>query len=90
MACWAAPNSSVTGCGSPTFAPTAGAISISFTGGNVAAGSTCTVEVDVTAPTEGTHTNTSGLVHIITLRLSPAISTPTPWMCGWFTRPSPF
>lgn len=66
MSVAATPNASTSGCGSPTFAPTAGANSISFTGGSVAAGGTCTVELDVTAPTVGTYTNTSGLVsHII-------------------------
>ncbi len=41
---------STTGCGSPTFAPTAGAASISFSNGTIAAGGTCTVSVNVTAP----------------------------------------
>ncbi|TMH15703.1 MAG: hypothetical protein E6H68_08485, partial [Betaproteobacteria bacterium] len=36
---------STSGCGSPTFAPTAGAASISFSNGNVAANSSCVVNV---------------------------------------------
>ena len=47
------------GCGSATFAPVAGAGSISFSGGTVAAGGTCTVQVNVTVPATGTYTNTS-------------------------------
>ncbi|MDE2179332.1 MAG: IPTL-CTERM sorting domain-containing protein [candidate division NC10 bacterium] len=56
------PNASTAGCGSPTFAPGAGAGSISFSNGTIAAGATCTVKVDVTAPTAGDYTNTSGVV----------------------------
>jgi uncharacterized repeat protein (TIGR01451 family) len=60
------PNPSTSGCGAPTFSPAAGAGSISFTGGTIAAGGTCTVAVDITAPAVGTYTNTSGNVsHII-------------------------
>ena len=51
-----------TGCGAPTFAPAIGAGSISFSGGTVAGGSTCTVTVNVTAPTAGAYNNTSGTV----------------------------
>ncbi|HSY48764.1 MAG TPA: DUF11 domain-containing protein [Thermoanaerobaculia bacterium] len=62
----AAPNQSLTGCGAPVFSPVANAGSISFTGGTIAAGGTCTVTVDVTAPATGTYNNTSGTVsHII-------------------------
>ena len=59
------PNVSTTGCGTPTFAPAAGAGSVSFSGGTIAGGSTCTVKVDVTAPTAGTFNNTSGSVSTI-------------------------
>ncbi|MGH9458525.1 MAG: hypothetical protein ACRD2J_12910, partial [Thermoanaerobaculia bacterium] len=44
------PNASTTGCGAPTFSPSAGAGSISFSGGSIAAGASCTVTVEVTAP----------------------------------------
>jgi mucin-19 len=53
------PNASTSGCGTPTFAPAAAAASISFAAGSIAAGGTCTVRVDVTAPTSGTYSNTS-------------------------------
>jgi uncharacterized repeat protein (TIGR01451 family) len=60
------PGATTSGCGSPTFAPAAGAGSISFSGGSLAAGGTCTVTVNITAPTTGTYNNTSGNVsHII-------------------------
>jgi LPXTG-site transpeptidase (sortase) family protein len=55
---------STTGCGSPTFAPTAGAASISFSNGTIAAGGTCTVSVNVTAPALGIYDNTSGPLYI--------------------------
>ena len=47
------------GCGAATFAPVAGAGSISFSNGTVAANSNCTVKVNVTVPATGTYTNTS-------------------------------
>ena len=53
---------STSGCGSPTFAPAAGASSISFANGTVAANSTCSVSVLVSVPatpTSGTYSNTS-------------------------------
>lgn len=56
------PNASTAGCGSPTFAPPAGSGSISFSNGTIAAGATCTVKVNVTAPTAGDYANTSGVV----------------------------
>ncbi len=60
------PNASTTGCGAPTFAPVAGAGSIAFSGGNIAAGGTCTVKVDVSAPVVGSYFNTSTVVsHIV-------------------------
>jgi hypothetical protein len=44
----------------------AGAASISFTGGTIAAGGTCIVTVDVTVPSAGSYANTSGSVsHVI-------------------------
>jgi len=57
---------STSGCGAPTYAPVAGAGSVSFSAGTIAAGGTCTVTVNVTVPTVGTYTNTSGNVsHVI-------------------------
>jgi len=56
------PNAATSGCGSPSFAPVAGAGSISFSGGTIAAGGTCTVQVDVTATAAGTYNNVSGAV----------------------------
>jgi hypothetical protein len=50
---------STSGCGTPTFAPTAGAGSISFSDGTIAADSTCTVSVVVTVPAVGAYNNVS-------------------------------
>ena len=62
----AAPAASTSGCGAPTFAPVASTGSVSFTGGSIAGGGTCTVTVNVTAPLAGTYNNTSGNVsHVI-------------------------
>ncbi|PLY00498.1 MAG: hypothetical protein C0622_08595 [Desulfuromonas sp.] len=58
----AAPNASSTGCGSPTFAPSAGDGAISFTGGSIVTGGTCTVNVDVTVSSDGPHENISSIV----------------------------
>ena len=58
----ATPNITLTGCGSPTFAPVAGNTSVSFSGGTIAASGTCTVTVDVTATTAGVKPNTTGNV----------------------------
>ncbi|MBI5964683.1 MAG: DUF11 domain-containing protein [Chloroflexi bacterium] len=52
----------ISGCGTPTFAPSVGASSLSFSGGTIAAGGTCVVTVNVTASTAGTYNNTSGAV----------------------------
>ncbi len=56
------PNDSTSGCGTPTFSPVSGSGSISFSGGTIAAGATCTVSVDITAPVLGSYGNTSGIV----------------------------
>ena len=61
------PNASTTGCGSPTFAPTAGAASVSFSNGSLAPNSSCTIKVNVTVPVIGTYTNTSNHLFIDTL-----------------------
>ncbi|MGE5375108.1 MAG: hypothetical protein ACM3XO_08615, partial [Bacteroidota bacterium] len=57
-------NASTTGCGSPTFAPTAGAASLSFSNGSLATNSSCTIQVNVTVPISGTYTNTSSHLFI--------------------------
>lgn len=54
-------------CGTPTFSPTAGATSISFSGGTIPANGSCTVKVNVTVPTAGTYTNTSNNLFIGTI-----------------------
>src|SRR5574341_144067 len=61
------PNASTTGCGSPTFAPSAGAASLSFSNGSLAPNSSCTIKVNVTVPVAGTYTNTSNHLFIGTL-----------------------
>jgi uncharacterized repeat protein (TIGR01451 family) len=56
------PNATTSGCGVPTFAPSAGSGSISFSNGTILAGSTCTVSVNVRTAVTGTYNNTSGVV----------------------------
>ncbi len=53
------PNATTNGCGTPTYSPSAGAASVSFSGGSISANSSCIVKVNVTVPTIGTYTNTS-------------------------------
>jgi len=48
------------GCGTPEVMAEAGSGSISVAGISVGAGDTCTIGVNVTAPGEGTYTNTTG------------------------------
>ncbi|MEO6565884.1 MAG: hypothetical protein ABIO63_07600, partial [Casimicrobiaceae bacterium] len=53
---------STSGCGTPTFAPVAGATSLSFANGSIAPNSSCVVSVQVrlpATPTSGTFVNTS-------------------------------
>ncbi len=60
-----APNAIVSGCNAsstPIFSPSAADASLSFSGGSIAAGGTCTVTVDVTATTAGTLNNVTGNV----------------------------
>ncbi|HVN52937.1 MAG TPA: hypothetical protein VMT46_01310 [Anaerolineaceae bacterium] len=57
----ATPNIQVNGCGSPAFAPLAGATSLTFSGGTIAAGGTCSVSVDVTG-SGGNYVNTTSVV----------------------------
>ncbi len=56
------PAASTSGCGAPTFAPVAGAASVSFSSGSIAAGATCTVSVNVVAPALGSYNNVSSAV----------------------------
>ena len=56
------PNVSTTSCGSPAWAPVAGATSLSFSGASIVRNSTCTVKVDVIAANPGTYHNTSGFI----------------------------
>ena len=58
----ATPTPSTAGCGSPSFAPTAGAASVTMTGATIAAGATCIVAVNVVAPATGSYANVSGAV----------------------------
>jgi hypothetical protein len=58
----ATPMPSTDGCGATTFEPMAGDMSVSFSGGTIAASGTCTVTVDVTGTTAGTKDNTSDAV----------------------------
>ncbi len=60
----AAPNASIVGCGAATFTPSAGANTLSFSGGTIAAGATCTIKVNVTAPSIGTYNVTSTALFI--------------------------
>lgn len=53
------PGATTSGCGTPTFSPTAGAASISFSNGSIGPNSSCTIKVNVTAPAIGTYTNNS-------------------------------
>lgn len=55
------------GCGTPTFAPTAGATSLSFSNGTVAADSTCTISVNVTPTAAGPFLNTTNNLFINSL-----------------------
>ncbi len=57
----AAPPNATNTCGG-TFAPVAGAGSVSLSGGNIAAGGTCTLTVGVTTSTLGASVNTTGNV----------------------------
>ncbi|MCP5017252.1 MAG: DUF11 domain-containing protein, partial [Ketobacter sp.] len=55
----ASPNGLANPCGG-TVTATAGSGSISLAGGSVAAGSSCTIDVDVTSSTSGAHVNLTG------------------------------
>lgn len=69
------PNISNTGCGSPNISATAGASSISFSYGTIAANSICTIKVDVTSSTVGAYTNTTN--HLFINGTTPGTGTDT-------------
>ena len=54
------PSNASTTCTAGTLTADAGTGAISYTGGSVGAGVSCTVQVDVTSTTEGDHVNTTG------------------------------
>jgi uncharacterized repeat protein (TIGR01451 family) len=56
----ATPANASTDCSSGTLTAVAGTSTITYTGGSVVAGTSCTVQVDVTSSTLGTHVNTTG------------------------------
>ncbi|MEM9555606.1 MAG: IPTL-CTERM sorting domain-containing protein [Acidobacteriota bacterium] len=53
------PNASTT-CAGGTVTAVAGSDTVSYTGGTVAAGATCTVQADITAPADGSFVNLTG------------------------------
>jgi uncharacterized repeat protein (TIGR01451 family) len=57
------PNRVVSNCGAGVLTAAAGTNNISFTGGSVAVGATCTVSVDVIGTTSGNYTNISSAVN---------------------------
>lgn len=60
------PNNSTTGCGGPTFSPSAGDPTLSFSNGTLAPNSSCTIKVDVTVPSDGSYTNETNHLFINT------------------------
>lgn len=58
----ATPSNASTTCTGGTLTAVEGTSTISYSGGSVDAGMTCTVQVDVTSNVLGTHVNTSGLL----------------------------
>jgi|GEM_PF-6435384 len=54
------PPGATSDCGAPTFNPAAGDTSLTFSGGSLAANSSCSVSVNVIAPVAGTYNNVSG------------------------------
>lgn len=47
-------------CGTPSFSPTDGASTLTFTGGTIEGGDTCLLQVEVVAAQVGTYVNTTG------------------------------
>jgi uncharacterized repeat protein (TIGR01451 family) len=58
----ASPPAASTTCGGGTITAVAGGGTVSYTGGSVAAGASCSVQVDVIATAPGVHLNTSGVL----------------------------
>ena len=58
------PNVSVIGCGTPTFAPAAGATILNFSAGEIAPNSSCLIKVDITVASDGTYLNTTNNLYI--------------------------
>jgi uncharacterized repeat protein (TIGR01451 family) len=56
------PNASISGCGAATLSSPAGANSISLSGGTVAVGTSCVIQVDVVGPVAGSYVNTTNIV----------------------------
>jgi len=64
------PGAATSGCGAPTFAPVAGAGSISFSNGTIAAGGTCSVTVNVTAPVQSQTATVQSITNDTSLTLT--------------------
>ncbi len=58
------PSATTTGCGTPTFAPTAGATTLTFSNGTIGATSSCTFSVKVTSAAVNTYNNTTNALLI--------------------------
>ncbi len=56
------PEVTLSGCGTPVFEPQAEDTSLTFSGGTIAAGGTCTASVRIVSTATGTRTNTSAAV----------------------------
>ncbi|THB78879.1 MAG: IPTL-CTERM sorting domain-containing protein, partial [Desulfobacteraceae bacterium] len=56
----ASPANASTSCTGGTLTAASGSGVISYSGGTIGTGASCTVQVDITSTTPGTHTNTSG------------------------------
>lgn len=69
------PNATTSNCGTPTFAPTAGANTLYFSYGTIAVGATCVISVDVTVPVVGTYLNTTN--HLFFNGTTPGTGTDT-------------
>ena len=61
------PNASTSGCGTPTFSPSATDTTLSFSDGTVAGNSSCTISVDVTVASIGAYDNTTNNLFIGTI-----------------------
>ncbi|MBN2046321.1 MAG: DUF11 domain-containing protein, partial [Anaerolineaceae bacterium] len=63
----ATPAASTSGCGTPTFVPSAGATSLSFSNGTIGPNSSCTIKVNVTATANGVYNNVTGNLYLGTV-----------------------